>query len=233
MTSLKQRKEPPEDNGELAGRLRLPRTWPGLKEIVSGVAVALIMLLTARWFGVFPTTTIAHVENAYELSLARATPITQLDLRRVDAATPSIVDLYQGETLLQEGIEIPNSGTRRLELKDGAGKYYHARATLQPGGNLAVSNRLWVPDPNLYTVVIDAQPWARFTVVQAGAEIIKSQLTPARVALRPGSYRIRLNYRDATSAIEQDITVERNLQRIPMVMPGFNPDDTARTLIGK
>jgi hypothetical protein len=234
MTSLKQGKEPPEDNGELAGRLRLPRTWPGPKEIVSGAAAALLMLLAARSFGAFPTSTLAHVENAYELSLASATPTTQLDLRRVDAATPSVVDLFQGETLLQSAIEIPNSGTRRLEIKDGAGKYYQARATLQPGGNLAVSNQLWVPDPNLVTVVIDTQPWARFTIVQGEAVVIKPQQTPARVALRPGTYRIQLEYRNLTPAIEQEIKVERDNQRIPIKpMQGFDPDDTARTLIGK
>jgi hypothetical protein len=227
---------PPADDGQLEGVRARPWVWPGLRELAAAAVGALILVAGARASGVLPTITLAHVENAYALSMASGAAATTLSLTRADASAPSTVDLYQDSTLFRSGVAIPSGGAAAIDIGQNSGHFYQARAGLS-GGNQALSNPLWVENPGLVAVVVDARPWARFTIeglTPGASERLGTQLTPVRMALAPGTYRLQLENGGLTPPLTTDITVAAGDadRRISIPMPPFDAARTVTDLVG-
>jgi hypothetical protein len=218
---------PPPDDGRLAGWRRRPITLPGVREAL-GAAVAVAVVVGAGWLlAQFPTTTLAHVEDAYALTAVGSGNAQALEVRRLDAGSPQVVDIYQDDRVFRAGVTIPESGASTVSLEGGEGYHYRARATL-PRGNLATSPPVWIPAPGQIVILIDAHPWARVSI-QGADTAIEGQVTPVRIAIAPGTYRVRLENGGITDPLEGQITVSPAQlgQRFSFPMPGFDPDAAA------
>jgi len=182
---------------------------------------------------VFPTVTLAHVEDAYRLVFVPggSAATRRLELNIVDGSAPRTVDLYRDGQLYRPGLSAGAPG-QPLAIglpADGASNYYQARATL-PTRNLALSNAVWVPSVNLIVVLVDAQPWARVTIDGAGTHL-EPGVTPFSLLLAPGAYRVQLENGNLTPPREDQIQVAPGNQEFRFVMPGFNADQTAADLV--
>jgi hypothetical protein len=226
----RQRGQPPAENDRLSAQKPRPRVWPGVREAVASAAAAAVVLVVAALAGVFPAATLAHVENAYALSFVDAAGPPRLQVRRVDASQPAVVDVYQDDTVFAS--DVATDGTAMIDVSGGRGRYYQARVAL-PGGNLAMSNPVWVPADDLVIVLIDARPWARVTIAGNGVSLA-AQPTPVRVALRPGTYMLSLENGGVTGELTQQITVVANGadQRFTFTMPGFDPARAVTDILG-
>jgi hypothetical protein len=101
------------------------------------------------------------------------------------------------------------------------GHNYQARALL-PGGNLAVSNALWVPSDTAVAVSIDASPWANVSL-QSDQATIGPQATPFSASLVPGRYRLHFDNGGVTPPMDQTIDVSPANRVFRFTMPGFDP----------
>jgi hypothetical protein len=215
--------------------------WPGLRELAPAAVAAFVVLIVSWSFRVLPVQALAHVANAYALtytSPSGATPYGRLELARpsgASATAPALVDVYKGETAYRTAVDL-STGSATLPIADASdlGSHYQLRARL-PGGNLALSNWVWVPGREV-PVLIDAQPWARVTIT--GTHVpAEPQVTPFVALLEPGSYSLHLENGGLTPATDRPITVNdpgaagsATTQTVQVTMPGFNAEQTAQTL---
>jgi hypothetical protein len=224
---------PPPDDGELERWAPRPRPRPGLREFVTALACAAVLCLAAWQLGVFPARTLAHVENAYRLTFLSGADgaSRQLDLRVSEGPYPRTVALYRNDEVFQQALTIPPGMPLLVDLPPAAaGSYYQARITL-PGGNLAVSNAVWVPPANLLVVLIDAQPWARVVIDGAGTHL-EPGTTPFSIPLAPGVYDLQLENGGLTPPRQETIQVAPGNQEFRFVMPGYDPARAAEQLLG-
>ena len=233
LVQLGTRSVPPPDNGELGRWTPKPRSLPGARELIPA-GLSTLMLCVAAWSaGVFPTVTLAHVQDAYRLAFVPGGggAARRLELNIADGSSPRTVDLYRDGQLYLPQIRVGAVGEPlAIPLPaDGTGNYYQARATL-PMRNLALSNAVWVPSVNLIVVLVDAQPWARVTIDGAGTHL-EPGITPFSLLLAPGSYRVQLENGNLTPPRQDDIQVAPGNQEFRFVMPGFDADRTAADLV--
>jgi hypothetical protein len=207
-----------------------PWAWPGLREIVPATIAASILFVAGQLLHVFPATALEHLRDAYNLDFVDRARPAQPELRlqvRADASTvPAIVDVLQdGVRVFKSAVAVPPPGTSLPLTSADTGHHYQARAVL-PGGNLAVSNAVWVPSDTAVIVTIDASPWANVIVrpVQVtGAVEMGAQATPFSVALVPGQYALRLSNNGVTPQMDETINVTPGNRVFHFTMPGFDP----------
>jgi hypothetical protein len=228
--------KPPEGSG------RPPRSWPGLRELAPAAVAASLVFVVGQQLQLFPTRTLAHVQDAYRLGYYPASDGAggRLLVQKGDgnqSELPEFVDLYQGQRIFQQRLAVSGrSGkdTSGISLSpEDVGKYYQARAHLA-GGNLALSNALWVPKEVQAPVLIDASPWALVTI--SGASVLVPEMpTPIVWALPPGSYHLKFENRGLQLTMERDIKVgwQSSTQVFRFVMPGFDAAATAAALAGR
>jgi hypothetical protein len=202
-----------------------PWSWPGLREIVPATIAASILFVAGQLLHVFPATALEHRRDAYNLDYVERIPPAQPELRlqlRADASTvPSIVEVVQDGRVFRPAVSVPASGTSLPLTSADTGHNYQARALL-PGGNLAVSNALWVPSDTAVAVSIDASPWANVSL-QSDQSTIGPQATPFSASLVPGRYRLHFDNGGVTPPMDQTIDVSPANRVFRFTMPGFDP----------
>ena len=202
-----------------------PWSWPGLREIVPATIAASILFVVGQLLNVFPATALEHVQNAYRLDYVDRTQAAQPELRlqlRGDASRlPATVNVLQDARVFRPGVAVPASGTSLPLASGDTGHHYQARATLA-GGNLAVSNAVWVPSDTAVIVSIDASPWANVSL-QSDQATVASQATPFSASLVPGQYRLHFDNNGVTPPMDQTIDVTPGNRVFRFTMPGFDP----------
>ena len=223
----------PPPGAEAVASAPQPWSWPGLREIVPATMAAAIVFVGGQLLQVFPARALDHLQDAYQLDyLETRTPAQlQLQFRRDAATVPSSVNVLQDAQVFRPAVTVPAAGGAAIELAPAdTGHFYQARATL-PGGNLAVSNAVWVPSDTAVVVSIDASPWANVTITnQRDGAAIAAQATPFSASLVPGSYTLRLDNGGVTPAMDQTITVTPADTVFRFTMPGFDPSSKADEL---
>jgi hypothetical protein len=193
-------------------------------------------MLAGVMLGALPTQALEHLQEAYLLayvpSPSAATPRLLVQRRSGDFRVPMRVDLYQGDRRARTGIALTEGGPQTVQLTaDETGSYYQVRAAL-PGGNLAVSNPLWVASDKLTFVLVDASPWANVTV-RGGQAATGAQQTPFTAALVPGTYQLQFvnSTLSPPSTLDRTITVPVADKAVHVTMPGFDPARAVDTLL--
>lgn len=223
----------PPPGAEAVARAPQPWSWPGLREVVPATLAAAIVFVGGQLLGVFPARALDHLQDAYQLDyIETSTPVQlQLQFRRDASTVPSTVNVLQDAQVFRAGVAVPAAGGAAIVLTPtDTGHFYQARAAL-PGGNLAVSNAVWVPSDTAIVVSIDAAPWANVTITnQQGGATIAAQATPFSASLVPGAYTLRLDNGGVTPAMNQTITVTPADTVFRFTMPGFDPSSKAAEL---
>jgi hypothetical protein len=235
LTDLGRTESPPPDPGDLARWERRPMSLPGVRELVLASLVALAVPAVARLSGRLPSELLPHVPDAYELSQPDP-DVLALTVRQSDPSQPATVRLFRDGAALDDPVAIAPGGSVTIPIEDGAGHYYQVRTPLS-GGNLALSDPLWVPDPNRTVVVVDARPWARFTIegtTNDGDPVrVDEEYTPMRVALQPGTYTVTFtnDVLGSSTSRELIVTADPGNEPVAVTMPGFDADATATRLL--
>jgi hypothetical protein len=163
-------------------------TWPGIAEPLAGMAAAAVAYLAFGALFPFPTSSVEHRTNAYELEWVAPATVEQpgsLVGRRLatDAAVPADAELYRDDVRVGSLTGLSDADSRAVSnvTPEQRGAYYQLRAAL-PAGNLAVSNPVFVPGLSLAPappapaasagdpvapVMIDFSPWARVRIAPA------------------------------------------------------------------
>ena len=223
----------PPPGAEAVASAPQPWSWPGLREVVPATMAAAIVFGGGQLLQVFPARALDHLQDAYQLDyIEGGTPARlQLQFRRDASTVPSSVSVLQDAQVFRPAVTVPAAGGATIELAPAdTGHFYQARAAL-PGGNLAVSNAVWVPSDTAVVVSIDASPWANVTITnQRDGATIAAQPTPFSAALVPGPYTLRLDNGGVTPAMSQTITVTPADTVFRFTMPGFDPSGKAAEL---
>lgn len=216
----------------------MPWVWPGLRELVPATAMTLLLVLVGWLGGAFPVRALPHINDAYRLDYAAGatpqTPELQLQRSTTTPGVPTTVDLYRDSQVYRSAIDLGAGPTSiRLATSD-LGRHYQLRATMS-GGNLAVSNAVWVPEQST-VVIIDAMPWARVMISEnaTGQSAARSQgpfTTPFTIGLKPGLYRLQFENNGLTGTLDQTITVDETSRTYRFTMPGFDAAATANQLV--
>jgi hypothetical protein len=202
-----------------------PWSWPGVREIVPASIAATLLFVAGQLLNVFPATALEHVRDAYRLNYVdRGQPGQSALLLQVqgDPSTlPAAVDILQDARVFRPGVNVAAAGTSVPLASADTGHYYQARATLA-GGNLAVSNAVWVPSDTAVIVSIDASPWANVSL-QSDQATVAEQATPFSASLVPGRYRLHFDNNGVTPPMDQTIDVTPANRVFRFTMPGFDP----------
>jgi hypothetical protein len=201
-----------------------PWSWPGLREIVPATIAASILFAAGQLLNVFPAAALEHVRDAYRLDYVdNAQPRPELRLQvRGGSTVPAVVDVLKDTSVFRGQVSVPAAGLSLPLASDDTGHYYQARATLT-GGNLAVSNAVWVPSDTAVIVSIDASPWANVSLQSGDQAAVAPQATPFSASLVPGRYRLHFDNNGVTPPMDQTIDVTPSNRVFRFTMPGFDP----------